>query len=142
MPHARFPYGIITTFSHLAQKEKVIWQRFMARNHEWAELVDYDICCGTKDRVPAGTRVETEEDWSYLRSWKIDVLAIKGGIHFVIEVRPSADLGAIGGILNKAIMYQREHPGLPEVEPVLITDLERPDMRALCAEHDIGYVVI
>mgnify|MGYP001588063428 FL=1 len=140
--HARFPYGPLEHYPHLAAKEVVIWDRFVRANPQFAEMADYDVTCGQKDKVPLGTPEHTKEDWDYLRSWKIDAVAIKDGVHYVIEVRPRAGLGAIGEILSKAIMFQEEHAEIAEVEPVLITDEERPNMRALCAEHDIGFVVV
>lgn len=138
----RFPYKVLSKYPHLAHKEAPIWERFIRTNEDFAQTVDYDVVCGDRASVAAGTPEHTKKDWQYLNCYKIDVVAYGGGVVFVIEVRPRAGLGAIGETLSKAIMWQSEHPGAGEVEPMLITDLERPNVRALCAEHDIGYVVI
>ena len=138
----RFPFTKLAHYPHLAAKELPIWERFMEFYPDFAERADYDITCGDKPAVPPGTPEHTERDWNYLNAWKIDVVAYRGGVTYVIEVRPRAGLGAIGETLSKAIMYQQSQPLTAEVEPMLITDVERPNMRALCAEHDIGYVVV
>lgn len=140
--HARFPFQPLTHYPHLMEKEAQIWHRFVTQNPAWAQEADYDVTTGEPDVLPEGTPEYTQEDWKYLRSWKIDVVAIKDGIHYVIEVRPRAALGAIGEIISKAAMYQEENPDLPEVEAVIITDEERPNMRKLTSERDIGYIII
>ena len=140
--HARFPFQPLVHYPHLAKNEVQIWDRFVKQNPEWADEADYDVTCGEKDVLPPGTPEHTKKDWDYLRSWKIDVVAYKGGIPFIIEVRPRANLGAIGETLSKAIMFINEHLEFPQVQPILITDQERPNMRELCDQHDIGYIVV
>lgn len=140
--HARFPFAPLTKYPHLAKNEVVIWDKFLKQNPDWAERVDYDVTCGEHDILPPGTPEHTKEDWDYLRSWKIDVVAFKNNIPFIIEVRPRAGLGAIGEVLSKAIMFLEEHSDLPQAQPVIITDAERPNVRQLCAQHDIAYIII
>ena len=140
--HARFRYGPLVHYPHLAAKEVVLWDRFIKNFPDYAEEADYDVTCGEKDVLASDVPEYSRKDWEYLRSWKIDVVVIKGGGLYVIEVRPRAGLGAIGEILSKATMFQEEHPEIPEVEPVLITDEERPNVRELCATHDIAYIVV
>ena len=140
--HARFPFKLLAHYPHLAKKEVVIWDRFVRQNSDWADEVDYDVTCGEHDTLPLDIPQHTKDDWNYLRSWKIDVVAYKNGIPFIIEVRPRAALGAIGETLSKTIMFMDEHPNFTEAEPVLITDVERPNVRALCEHHDIGYIVV
>ena len=138
----RFAFKPLLRYPHLAKNEVQIWDRFIKQNPEWAERADYDVPCGEHDILPADTPQHTKEDWDYLRSWKIDVVAYKGRIPFIIEVRPRANLGAIGEIVSKATMFMEEHPEFSEVEPIIITDQERPNMRELCDHNDIGYIVI
>lgn len=140
--HARFPFSPLFNYPHLAAKEAPIWDRFVKANPSFADEADYDVTCGSVDKLPPNTPQYLKDDWNYLRAWKIDVVAMKNGIHYIIEVRPHAGLNAIGEIICKASMYQLEHLELPEVEPMLITDFERPDIRNLCAARDIGYIVV
>jgi len=139
---SRFPFKPLGNYPHLAAKEAPIWDRFVKANPLWADGADYDVVCGEADRLPSDTPQYLKDDWDYLRKWKIDVVAIRGNLHYIVEVRPHAGLAAIGEIISKAAMYQEEHPDLPEVEPIIITDLERPDMRRLCADREIGFIVV
>ena len=140
--HARFPFKPLLKYPHLFAKEVEIWDRFVKANPLWAEEADYDVVCGEATKVPSDSPQYHKDNANYLSKWKIDVVAIKGNLRYIIEVRPYAGLGAIGEIISKATMFQEEHPDLPEVEPVIITDLERPDMRRLCADRNIGYIVL
>lgn len=139
---ARFHFEPLVHYPHLAKNEVEIWDRFVRKNPEWAEEADYDVTCGEHDTLPEDTPQHTRDDWNYLRSWKIDAVCYKAGLTYIIEVRPRAGLGAIGEVISKAMMYMDEHENISEVEPVLITDVERPNVRALCAEYDIGYIVV
>jgi len=140
--HARFPFKPLLKYPHLAAKEAPIWDRFVKANPSFADEADYDVTCGKANSLPADTPQYLKDDWNYLRAWKIDVVAVKDGIRYIVEVRPRAGLNAIGEIICKASMFQAEHPEFGEVEPILITDFERPDIREMCGMHDIGYIVI
>ena len=140
--HAQFRFEPLGHYPHLAYHEALIWDKFVRANPEWAQVVDYDVTVGEPDKVPEGTPDYTKKDWEYLRSWKIDAVAVKDGLYYIIEIRPSAGLGAIGEIISKASMYQEEHPDVPEVEAIIITDVERPNMKKLTADRDIGYIIV
>ena len=138
----QYKYELLFFYPHLAKKEIPIWERFIKTNPDFFEAVDYDVTCGSGHELPN----DLDEAWKrmakYLGKYKIDVIGYKNGIHYVVEIRPNAGPSALGSTLSYAILYQTEMQGKIEAEPILITDVERPDMRKLCAEHDIGYIVV
>jgi len=138
----QFIYGHLSSYPHLREKEVEVWEKFIRLNPDFFDTVDYDCVCGSNPIKEVGLNAATTRDAMYLGRWKIDVVGYKNGITYVVEVRPRAELGAISQAIDKAILYQREHPDQGEIEPIIITDEERPDMRALTAEHDVGYIVV
>lgn len=140
--HKTRPFKPLLKYPHLAAKEAPIWDRFVRQNPSFATTCDYDYTCGQPDSLPPETPEYLKKDWEYLRAWKIDVVAYKDGIPYVFEVRPRAGLNAIGEIICKASMFKEEHPSLPEPEPVILTDEERPDIKRMCFQRDIAYIVL
>lgn len=141
MQLGRFPYEPLSKYPHLAKREVVIWDRFVQLYRDFGDRADYDITCGKGVDIPEGTPPNWAANYKYLSKWKIDAVVYRGNTAYVVEVRPRAGLSAIGETLSKAIMFQKEHPDFQDVEPVLVTDIERPDVRDLCIEHDIAFYV-
>ena len=138
----QYKYELLSFYPHLSRKETEIWNRFIQKYPEKFDSVDYDVVCGTGHEVDE----DLEEPWAsnsrYLGKYKIDVVAYSGEKHYVVEIRPSAGPSAIGSSLSYAVLYEAKWDYKIEAEPVLVTDVERPDMKRLCEEHDIEYIIV
>jgi hypothetical protein len=138
----QYKFELLGYYPHLAEKEIPIWERFMQKNPGFFESVDYDVVCGSGHDLPDDLAEPWQRNAKYLGKYKIDVVGYKGGVHYIVEVRPSAGPSSIGSTLSYAVLYQSERNNEIESEPIILTDVERPDMRALCDEHDIGYIIV
>ena len=138
----RFPFEILPKYPHLSENESRIWTRFIEQNPNFAESVDYDICVGGETELPEELDEEWERNARYLGAYKIDAVAYRGGKHFVIEIRTRAGPSALGNIITYMALYQVKVGGEADAEPVIVTDAERPNIRELCAEHDIDFYVV
>jgi len=138
----RFNFELLSSYPHLSPRESEIWNRFIQKYPTYCERVDYDIAVGN---VPI-MEEELEEEWEhnarYLGSYKIDAVGYDKGKHFIFEIRHRAGPSALGNLMTYMFLYQERVGEGVDAEPVLVTDLERPDIRRLCAEHDIDYIVV
>ena len=138
----QYKYELLSYYPHLSEKETAIWNRFITKYPDKYGRVDYDVTVGTGHELPDDLDEPWKSNARYLGKYKIDCVAYARGKHYVIEIRPNAGPSALGSTLSYAVLYESEKDFKVEAEPVLITDVERPDMRRLCEEHDIEYYVI
>lgn len=142
MTQGRFAYEILQKYPHFNQSDAVIWSRFVSRYPDFADSVDYDVICGSGHDLPDTLGPTYQSDAKYLGSYKIDVLAHREKVHYIIEVKPNAGPGAIGQIITYAVLFDF-YDGTDEVvKPVLITDFERPDVRKVCERFGVEFFVV
>lgn len=138
----RFKFELQPKYPHLSEKETEIWNRFLQKFPKFCDRVDYDITVGEGPEVPKDLKEEWKRNAFYLGSYKIDAVGYAGPIHFVFEAKRRAGPSALGQLMGYMFLYQEMVGTEVEVEPVLVTDLRRPDMEKLCKEHDIDYYVV
>lgn len=138
----RFKYELLPAYAHLSEAETEIWNRFVQKYPEFCERCNYDVVVGDLPAISENIKEEWQRNAEYLGRYKIDVVGYKGKKHFIIECKQRAGPGALGQLIAYMSMYQDEVGPDVDAEPVLITDIERPNIRALCEEHDIEYYVV
>lgn len=138
----RFEYKLLSKYPHLSRAETDIWNRFVIKYPDFCDRVDYDIIVGSGPRPNENLDQEWENNAHYLGSYKIDVIGYKNDIIYIFELKQRAGPSAIGQLFSYMLLYQEQMAKGKEVEPVLITNQERPDMIKICKEHDIDFFVI
>lgn len=140
--YGRFVFELLPKYTHLSLAETEIWNRFVKKFPEFCDRADYDMIVGEGPNIPEELKAEWRRNAQYLGSYKIDAVGIKDKTHYVCEVKKRGGPGALGQLMSYMFLYQELVGPNIDVEPVLITDEERPDMRRLCEEHDIDYYVV
>ena len=138
----RFAYELLPNYTHLSEAETEIWNRFIIKYPDFCERVDYDIVVGDEPEVDEALKEPWYRNANYLGRYKIDAIGYKDKKHFVFEVKQRGGPSALGQCLAYMSMYQELVGKEIDAEPVLVTDKERPNIRRLCEEHDIGYYVV
>ncbi len=138
----RVAYGKRDAYPSMKPADVAIWEKFMTENPDAFDWCEYDVAVGDGAAFDTVVNTDTGGDCGRLYQWKIDVVAGKGEDVFVIEVKPSAGLSAIGQALNYTILYEEEieRPGF--ATPMIITDRVRPDIPRLCAHHGVEFKVV
>lgn len=138
----RVPYGHRYKYPHMKPRDVAIWERFIEALPNAYEECIYDQPLGNGETVPEGTDPEIAKDWKVLTQWKVDVVGYYNGSVDVIEVKPDAGISAIGQVKSYAYLFDQLDGDAKPVRPVIVTDRERPDMRALCAEQGVTLIVV
>lgn len=133
----RFPYKTLEKYPHMKPEDVAVWERYIAANPAMFETVDYDVPLGAGEPVPPEQPEEMAADWAALTRKKIDLIAYRadGAVHLV-EVKPIANMRALGQILTYQELYAATHPGIQAVPMVVANKVDR-ELAVMFAKHGI-----
>ena len=133
----KIPYEKLLRYPHLRSEETKIWDRFIEKNPEFFKEVIYDARVGESRDYSDYPEDKIREDLEYLSKKRIDVIGLIGDDVYVIEVRPKANLSAVGNALGLAELFRDVAPVYKIIIPAIITDEILPDMEALCSRMGV-----
>ena len=137
----RFPYKRYLKYPHLRPEDVKVWNLFISQNPDFFKAVEYDVKVGEGREYPDSPEGPIKEDMKYLSKKRIDVVGFMNHEIYVIELKPKAEMRAIGQALSLAELYRDIAPSDRIVLPTVITDEEMPDTRRLCSKLDVLYLV-
>lgn len=127
---------------HMSPEDLGIWLRWRATLYPHAQALYFDVGVGSPPTPAGWVSPKLQLGWLRLNQRRIDVVADLGDSALIIELRHDATPNAVGRLLAYQQLWGDDDPlGVP-AELVLITDLERPDMRRLCFSNHIQYQVV
>ena len=65
-----------------------------------------------------------------------------GGLTTLVEFAPSAGTDSLGQLLVYRQLWKEEHPGEPDPKLVLITDIDRPDIRRVAESSGVEMIIV
>lgn len=129
-------------YPHLMVNDVVIWERYLDQHAKEWDSFEYDV------RVGEGQQPNPEHP-KYIQSMavalsekRIDVVGHRGSHVWIIEVKPSAMLSAVGQLISYQILYEERFPGSGPTELMVITDRVGPDLENLCKKFHISIAVV
>ncbi len=118
-----------------------IWERFFDGHRDAFDRVDYDFHVGegadflpTNDDTPDG-----RENRLYQR--KIDVVGYKGNAVTLIEVKPVADVMALGQILAYGDLYRKTKDAIQDPTLMVVAGKIMAEMKDIYRRRNIVVVV-
>jgi hypothetical protein len=137
-----YPYGRLGSYAHMKPRDIAIWERFIDEYPDAFEKCEYDVFVG--DPPAFNTLWDNDEDKNQdaLYRLKIDVLGHSPGRMDIVEVKPEAGPGAIGQLEGYYKLFMRDMAAGATVGKVLVTDMERPNMRYLCEQAGVALFVV
>src|SRR5258705_5327097 len=94
----RFEQG--HTYPHMAKHDARIWERFITRYDGYFQEAAYDIAVGgSKTTDPTATERE-QLMWHFNTAKRIDAAVRNRDEIWLVEVRPSAGLAAVGALVG------------------------------------------
>lgn len=119
-----------------------IWQRYRDTATRDALWVFYDVGLGS------GKPYEGPEDENLRLMWlmntqkRADVIIQRRNHIDIIELRHAATANAVGRLLQYRMLYLRDPVLGKPVVMTLVTNLEDPELRDLCKQYSIRYIVV
>jgi hypothetical protein len=138
----KYPFEKMLKYPHFVKEDVVIWERFIDKNPGFFDSVDYDVHVGKPREYPEIAQEKVKEGMEYLSRKRIDVVGYKNKNVFIVEIKPSASFSAIGQVLGETELFKKEFPKEKRIFPIILTDLEVPDIPELCKKYKILYFVV
>ena len=122
-------------------EDVTVWERYIAKNPALYESVDYDVPLGAGTPLPPGQPENMQADWLVLTRKKIDAIAYQqdGAIHLV-EVKPIANMRALGQILTYQELYTASNPGVTTTSLVVAGKKDR-ELSVMFAKYGIQVAI-
>lgn len=118
-------------YPHMMPDEIPIWERWLLKNPDRFDSLDYDVRVGTVISVPEEIPENIKQDAEILSLKRIDVVGYKMGKATILEVKKIIAFKALGQAIGYPIMFARLR-GLEELpEVILIGEQIDEDMAAI-----------
>ena len=116
------PYKLLHKYPGMRPKDEVIWDKYIQAHPGIFDSCFYNVPVGD----PAHNNFERAEmkfnGGFGVTQWRVDVVAIRDGLQYVIEVKPYADTHAIGEVLAYRALLIAEGKIRPDARAMIITD--------------------
>ena len=131
------PYGFLPYYPHMSVADTLIWERYMRKEPKAFDQVSYDVPVGAGAEFDMTAGGILGEGIKKLYQRKIDVVAMKDGRTYLVELKPRASTASIGQIKGYAALFKRDHKEYPNPTLILLTDSLVPEMDFLTKEEGI-----
>jgi len=115
-------------FTHMGPVDTRIWQAALALGLMPAESYEYDVRLGGVAALGIDPEHHLREMWETLLRKRIDVIAWRNGVAWIIEVKPVASFAALGQCLGYGDMWKREKPKGQLVRLACVCAVRDPDL--------------
>ena len=133
---------MVLKYPHMLPADVILWERFLSRHKEEFDRFEYDVHIGKVKPIYPTSPVNLMKLAEAVSRKRIDVVAWRGEIAFIIEVKPYAGLSALGQLLGYEILYKREYPGAYTLRLGVVTDRLDEDMEVLFDHYNIHIWVV
>ncbi len=91
-------------------EDVAVWERFIDDHPGYFDTVDYDVPCGKGAPTDSAHPKNIQRDHTILTQKKIDVVGYRGDSVILVEVKPVADMRALGQLITYSHLYADDHP--------------------------------
>lgn len=122
----RFPFKHLAKYPHMKPEDISVWVRFITNNPNYFDTVDYDVPLGKGVEVSTAYSENLRKDYKILTQKKVDVIGYKDENVYLVEVKPVADMRALGQIITYNNLYSNEFISLKiPISLVVCGNIER-----------------
>jgi hypothetical protein len=109
-------------YPHMMVEDTIVWTKFLESKFVEIKEVWYDVRVGMPVLVGDGSDDTLNRIAAGLTRKRIDVVASVGGGLWVIEVKPYANMYAVGQVITYVRLFKQEYTSPGRVVPVIICD--------------------
>lgn len=134
----RFEQG--HTYPHMAKHDARIWERFITRYSGYFDEAAYDVGVGGSETTDPLATERERMMWRWNTAKRIDAVVRNRDELWLVEVRPSAGLAAVGAVIGYTFLSELDKwPDRPLIMTI-VTDRTDNDVRLLCQHFDIQLI--
>ena len=127
-------------YAHMAKLDSAIWERFLDQYADNYQEVAYDVAIGGFLPDADQGDLPTRTGYQYSTALKVDAVLRREGEVWIVEVKPSGSVSAIGAALCYTIMAEQDGFSQFPLVPAVVTDRASPDI-TFCAQA-LGVTVV
>lgn len=131
---------VMPSYPHMLAEDTEVWTKFLQSAFRGVKEVWYDVHVGKSVPLPIGTSDLEQRIARGLTRKRIDVVAAVGDVLWVVEVKPYANMTALGQILTYTRLFIQDYAFSGEAKPVIVCDEIDEDLTEEFA--DLGVMVI
>ena len=113
---------IMPHYPHMLREDTEVWTRFLESGFTEIKEVWYDVRVGLPVLLDVGADVRDKRIAAGLTRKRIDAVAAVGGGLWIIEIKPYANMYAVGQILTYTRLFEKEYIAPGAIVPVLLCD--------------------
>lgn len=129
-------------YPHLMVNDVEIWERYLEVHAKEWDSFEYDVRVGEGQQPNPEHPKNIQTMAVALTEKRIDVVGRRHGQVWIIEVKLSAMLSAVGQLVSYQILYEERFPGAGPTELLIVTDRIGPDLENLCKKFRISIAVV
>ena len=131
---------VMPHYPHMLREDTEVWTKFLISEFIELKRVWYDVRVGQPVLLDSGSDIRDQRIANGLTRKRIDVVAAVGGGLWIIEIKPYADMYAVGQVLTYTRLFKMQYITPGEVIGVLICDGFDEDL--LDEFDELGILVI
>ncbi len=129
-------------YPHLAKHDAMIWERFLdVYGGNWLDVA-YDVALGGF-LLAEDTGSEAERlGWQYSTALKIDAVLRRNDDVWIVEVKPSAGVSAIGAALSYVALAEDDPFDTRPLFPAVVTDHASGDIKRVAEKLGVTLIEV
>lgn len=129
------------TYPHMLAEDTAVWSKYLASPLVPIKELWYDVHVGMGIPLPAEASDMDRRIAAGISRKRIDVVCRVGGGFWVVEVKPRANMVALGQVLTYSRLFALEYSPRGEVWPVIVCDSADEDLVAQFDELGVAVIV-
>jgi len=129
-------------FPHMSPYDSAVWSAFLRVTPRTLSLVTYDVALGGRSARHVTNSDGLKAMWVTLIKKRVDVVCRVGGEVWTVEVKPTANMAALGQVLTYAFLWNSEGRSKQNARPVIICSRVDEDVEAVLRFYDVLLVVV
>lgn len=131
---------VMPHYPHMMAEDTAVWTKFLKSKTVEIRRVWYDVRVGLSVLRFVGSETLEARIAAGLTRKRIDVVAAVGGDFWVIEVKPRANMYAIGQVLVYTRLFGQEYVSTGQLISVIVCDTSDEDLDD--EFEDLGIIVL
>lgn len=120
--------NIMPNYPHMLNEDRDIWTKFLETNEYEIQRVWYDVHCGLGVPVKTEASMMEYKISQGVTRKRIDVVCNVKNEIWIIEIKPHANMGALGQIITYERLFRAEYKNNLPIRPVILCWTVDPDI--------------
>lgn len=119
---------VMPSYPHMLAEDSEVWTEFLKNLPVDIRQVWYDVHVGEAMKLPEGSSELDKKVALGVSRKRIDVVALYRNVYWVIEVKPTANMTALGQVITYRRLFALEYAEMRAVQGVVVCFEVEPDV--------------